>query len=267
MTSRGSPPFFSIVVCCWNSIAYIRQCVQSVLKQEFTSYEIVFVDGGSNDGTLEFVQSVPAAKSVLSDVRGGIALAMNTGIGAARGEVIAHLHADDYYLNPLVLERVHAVFSSNPGLAWMYGRFKNDIDGEIQDPPYAFRPYTRQMLLRRNIIPHCATFVKAQVFADLGRFDPGYRLAMDYDMWLRIAVKHDPVQIDDYLGVFRRHAGSSTTAYRLQSFNEDFLVRFRHGPMWLWPEFAARYVYRRRKDLKSQTPFPDRNLCKPFFGD
>lgn len=267
MISQGSRPFFSIVVCCWNSIAYIRQCVQSVLKQKFTSYEIVFVDGGSEDGTLEYIWSVPAANTVLSDVRGGIAIAMNAGIGSARGEVIAHLHADDYYLNPLVLERVHAVFSSNPGLAWMYGRFKNDIDGEILDPPYSFRPYARHTLLRRNIIPHCATFVKAKVFSDLGRFNTSYRLAMDYDMWLRIAVKYDPVQIDDYLGVFRRHAGSSSTAYRLQSFNEDFLARFRHGPMWLWPEFAARYLYRRRKDLKAQMPFPDRNDCSTSCGD
>ena len=264
MNLQSRNPFFSIVVCCWNSIEYVRECVRSVLEQEFTSYEIVFVDGGSNDGTLEYISAVPARKTVLRDVRGGIAMAMNAGIAAARGEVIAHLHSDDYYLSPRVLERVHAVFASNPELAWMFGRFKNDIDGEIVDPPYPARPYARKTLLRRNIIPHCATFVKASVFSDLGPFDTRYRLAMDYDMWLRVAAKYEPVQIDDYLGAFRRHSGSSTSANRLQSFNEDFLARFRHGSVWLWPEFAARYVYRRKKDLNASI-FPARSSLGRLF--
>jgi glycosyltransferase involved in cell wall biosynthesis len=247
--SPESRPFFSVVVCCWNSIKYIKQCVKSVLEQAYTSYEIVFVDGGSTDGTLDYISSVEATKTVLNDVRGGIAKAMNAGIEAARGEVISHLHADDYYLNQRVLERVRTVFASHPGLAWVFGRFKNDIDGEIMDPPYPFRRYSRWTLLRRNIVPHCATFVTARVFAEVGLFDSRYRLAMDYDMWLRISARYEPVQIDDYLGAFRRHADSASSANRLQSFNEDFLARFRHTPRWLWPEFALRYVYRRAKDL------------------
>jgi glycosyltransferase involved in cell wall biosynthesis len=246
----GKRPFFSVVVCCWNSSRYIRQCVRSVTSQRFASYEIIFVDGGSTDGTLEYIDGVTAAKIVLNDVRGGIARAMNAGIRAARGEVIAHLHADDYYLDDNVLGLVHGIFSQYPGLAWTYGRFKNEIGGEIKDPPYPVRPYARKTLLRRNIIPHCATFIRADVFADVGLFDLDYRLAMDYDMWLRIAARYEPVQMDDYLGVFRRHPDSATSANRLQSFHEDFRARFRHGPMWLWPEFAARYLYRRAKDLR-----------------
>jgi glycosyltransferase involved in cell wall biosynthesis len=248
-TRHDAAPFFSIVVCCWNSAQFIGQCVRSVLDQTFPSYEIVFVDGGSTDGTLEFIASVPAAKTVLNGVRGGITRAMNAGIAVTRGEVIAHLHADDYYFSGDVLERVHSVFRAHPATAWVFGKFKNDIDGRVMDPPYEFRRYSRHALLRRNIVPHPATFVRSHVFAEVGTFDPGYRLAMDYDMWLRIAARYDPVQIDEYLGVFRRHAGSSTSASRLQSFNEDFRARFRHGSVWHWPEFAARYLYRRAKDL------------------
>lgn len=249
MNQSAAPPFFSIVVCCWNSMAYIEQCVRSILEQRFFSHEIVFVDGGSTDGTLEFIQTVPGRKTVLHGVRGGIAAAMNAGIEAAGGEVIAHLHADDYYIDSAVLDRVSGIYSANPGLVWTYGRFKNDIDGKIVDPPYPVRSYSRPTLLRRNIVPHCATFVRRHVFSDVGLFDTEYRLAMDYDMWLRIAARYEPVQVDDYLGVFRRHEGSSTSANKLRSFNEDFLARFRHGPVWLWPEFAARYLYRRARDL------------------
>ncbi len=251
MTPPDRRPFFSIVVCSWNSAAFIRDCVQSVLDQTFASYEIVFVDGGSTDGTLEYIASVPAAKTVLNDVRGGIANAMNAGIRAAHGQVIAHLHSDDYYYGPRTLERVHGVFAEHPAAAWVYGWFKNDVDGIVKDPPYSARSYSRAALLRRNIVPHCATFVRSEVFASLGGFDPAYRLAMDYDMWLRISARHAPVQIEDCLGVFRRHSASATTVNRLKSFNEDFRARFVHGPAWHWPEFGVRYLVRRFRDLRS----------------
>ena len=213
------------------------------------SYELIFVDGGSVDGTLEFIQSVHATKQILNNICGGISDAMNAGIKVARGQIVAHLHADDYYTNDLVLSRVAEVFALQPELGWLFGRFKNEIDGVLYDPPYPFRRYSKTILLRRNIVPHCATFVRSDVFSRIGLFDARYKLAMDYDMWLRVSEHYTPLQIDDYLGVFRRHAGSSTSRNRLRSFNEDFHTRFRHTPAWIWPEIALRYIYRRLKDL------------------
>lgn len=245
----GPAPFFSVVVCCWNSIAYIKDCVESVLMQTEQDFEIVFVDGGSNDGTLEYVESIAATKIVLRDVRGGIAAAMNAGIQAASGQVVAHLHSDDYYIDDTVLRDVKSAFGSQGGVGWVYGRFKNDIDGVVAPPSYPFQKFSWATLMRRNIVPHVSTFVRASVFKDVGVFDGSYKLAMDYDLWLRVAKKYPPVQLDRYLGVFRRHSGSSTSMYRLKSFNEDFKARFKHSPVWLWPEFAARYVYRRLREV------------------
>lgn len=251
MNVRGAKerPFFSVVVCCWNSITYIKSCVESVLEQSENDFEIVFVDGGSSDGTLEYIESVTVRKIILRDVRGGIAAAMNAGILAASGEVIAHLHSDDYYIDDTVLRDVRSAFDSRSDVGWVYGRFKNDIDGVVTPPPYPFQRFSWGSLLRRNIVPHVSTFVRSSVFKDVGVFDGGYKLAMDYDLWLRIGKKYTPVQLDRYLGVFRRHAGSSTSKFRLKSFNEDFKARFSHSPVWLWPEFAARYVYRRLREV------------------
>lgn len=244
-----SAPYFSIIVCCWNSIAHIRACVASIQAQTDQDLEIVFVDGGSTDGTLEFIESVNAPKKILRDVRGGIANAMNQGIQAASGTVLAHLHSDDYYIEPQVLSKVRAAFDAHPGTMWLYGRFKNDNNGAVVPPDYPFLPYSRSTLLRRNIVPHVSTFTKKAVFNDLGAFDERYKLAMDYEFWLRISGKYEPVQLDGYLGVFRRHEGSATTKHKLRSFNEDFKARFTHGPLWRWPEFAARYVYRRLREV------------------
>jgi len=239
-------PKFSIIVCCWNSSDYISDCITSITSQFYEGFEIVFVDGGSEDGTLEKIDAVTCKKVVLNNIRGGISKAMNAGVSVASGEIIAHLHADDYFANSSVLSRVARAFEDNAGTKWLYGRFYNLRDGVLAPPSYPVRKYSVPTLMRRNIIPHCATFIMRDVFIQMGGFSDKYRLAMDYDLWLRLSRCYVPVQMDEYLGVFRRHGESSTTKFALQSFNEDFLTRFKNSP----PYLALRYVYRRFREVR-----------------
>lgn len=238
-------PRFSIIVCCWNSASHIGECIASIRRQQRSDLEVLFVDGGSTDTTLDLIAASGLPHRVLHDIRGGIARAMNIGILEARGEIVAHLHADDYYLDGEVLNTVDAALRAHPHSLWLYGRFLNDIDGRLLPPGYPFHPYSRAELLRRNLVPHVSTFIRRSAFADCGLFDMRYRLAMDYDLWLRLSRHGDALQIDRPLGAFRRHSQSSTSKHRLASFNEDFLARFRHAPVALWPEFVLRYFSRR----------------------
>ena len=238
-------PTFTIVVCCWNSAPYIADCIRSLQRQRFRDFEVVFVDGGSTDGTLDAIALSGLPGIVLNDVRGGISAAMNAGLRAARGRYVAHLHADDYYLDGDVLADAGQALARRPGAVWAFGRFLNDIDGVVQPPPYTPKPYSRGNLWRRNLVPHCAAFVQREAFLAENGFDPAYKLAMDYDLWLRLCKRGEPVLIDRALGAFRRHEGSATTRHARRSFNEDSQARFRHGPVWLWPEFMLRYLWRR----------------------
>ena len=99
---------FSVITCTWNSEPYLSQCIESVDQQTYSAVEQVFVDGGSDDGTLERIQAVDRPKQCITGIRGGISNAMNVGVGLAKGDVIAHLHSDDYYLAPDVLSTVAA---------------------------------------------------------------------------------------------------------------------------------------------------------------
>jgi glycosyltransferase involved in cell wall biosynthesis len=244
----NAAPFFSVIVCCWNSKAYISAAVDSLLGQTDQDFEIVFVDGGSTDGTLEYIEQLTVNKQLIRDVRGGIALAMNVGIQHARGKVISHLHSDDYYLNSRVLETVRNGFIARPQAKWLFGKFLNDVDGQLQPPSYAQRNYSYANLLRRNLIPHVSTFVRTELFKEYGGFDQGFKLAMDYEFWLRIGATNVPIQLDEPLGAFRRHPDSATTKHALQSFKEDFKARFRYASALLWPELAMRYVVRRMRE-------------------
>lgn len=239
---------FSIVTCTWNSAAYLRQCIDSVRSQSYQNLECIFVDGGSKDDTLKIIESSPMEKKIANGVSGGIALAMNKGIEMATGDVIFHLHSDDYLAHPHVLQRVATEFSNNPAL-WLFGRCLSDIAGELLPESYVIPKYNYRYLLKRNFIPHPATFIRKELFDKVGFFDTKLKYAMDYDMWLRAGRIAEPIQLDEHLSVFRRHAGSLSTANPKAVLDEDYGVRLRHSsraPWWRFYHYAHFLVRRGR---------------------
>lgn len=242
------PLTFSIITCTWNSEPFLEQSIASVLAQDYPHVEHIFVDGGSVDGTLERIRNLPRPYTLLENVRGGISNAMNAGARAATGDVIAHLHSDDYYLDPGVLLKVARHLKAS-GRGWLFGRISRDIAGELRPEGFVVPRYSYRRLLRGNFVPHPATFVRRDLFDRLGGFDTGLKYAMDYDFWLRLGQLGEPVQLDEPLAVFREHEGSLSTRHRVAAMEEDFRVRLRHAgknPLTLASHYA-RFLVRRRR--------------------
>ena len=230
-------PKFSIVTCTWNSEPYLEQSIASVLSQDYPEIEYIFVDGGSTDGTIERIQRIPREVKFVTGIRGGISLAMNEGLRLATGDIVAHLHSDDYYLHGGVLRTVADRMRAS-GAQWLIGRWMEDRDGQVLPESYIVPHYSYKRLLKSNFIPHVATFVSKALFDRVGGFDPQYKYAMDYDMWLRLGAVAEPVQIDDHLPVFRSHAGSLSTANEMATLAEDFKVRMKYAG---WAPHSALY--------------------------
>jgi glycosyltransferase involved in cell wall biosynthesis len=225
-------PRFSIVTCTWNSAATLGDTLASLEGQSWRDFEHIFVDGGSSDATLDmlaaYAQQEPASRRILRDVGGGISRAMNRGLAAARGAIVAHLHADDYYAGPRVLDQVARHFEAT-GAAWVVGKIQVLREGRLA-PPYPMRPFSyRAYAAGRTTIPHPAVFVRRACFAQVGVFDPDLRYAMDIDLWLRLAAVAPPAQLDATLTVFREHAGSLSSANKVLAREEEFRVRRRHA--------------------------------------
>ena len=243
-------PRFSIVTCTWNSAATLGDTLASLQSQSFRDFEHIFVDGGSRDGTLgllaAYAQADPGNRRILHDVGGGISRAMNQGIEAARGEIVAHLHADDYYADAEVLARVARHFDETDA-AWVVGNIQVLRNGALA-PPYPMRPFSyRAYAAGHTTIPHPAVFVRRACFDQVGGFDPGLRYAMDVDLWLRLARHAPPVQLDATLAVFRDHAGSVSSANKRRAREEEFRVRRRHAsraPL-AFAVYCMRYLKRR----------------------
>ena len=158
---------------------------------------------------------------------------MNRGIEAARGQIVAHLHADDYYAHPDVLALVAAAFgraaAEGRTLDWAYGAIGVLKDGRLTAPrplpPFSYRAFASG----RASIAHPAVFVRRATLQGAGMFDETLRYAMDIDLWMRLGAQSVPAVLDQPLAVFRDHAGSVSSSNRLAARREEWRVRRRYA--------------------------------------
>ena len=242
---------FSIITCTWNSAEFLQESINSVLNQTYCVAEYVFVDGGSTDGTLELIDQVPGEVKVLHNIRGGISNAMNAGLEVATGDIVAHLHSDDFYLHPEVLQEVADKFNTT-GADWLFGSYAEVIKGQLNTEPYIVQPYSYKSLIKGNFIPHPATFIKRELLEKSGFFNINYLYAMDYDLWLRLGKLATPAQIATPLTAFRCHDGSLSTSQPLAALKEDFEIRLLNSGSSFFQNLLhyARYFVRKRRIQK-----------------
>jgi glycosyltransferase involved in cell wall biosynthesis len=183
-------PQISTITVCFNAAEFIEQTIQSVLSQSYPRVEYLIIDGGSTDGTVEIIRRYESRLAYWhSRPDRGIAHAFNLGFKQAQGDWLLYLGADDLLLGPTVLEEMapHLVRHEDADVV-----FGNMISlTREQDPQpvpwckiggHAWRwPEFR----RRNMIPHQAAFTRREYFERVGGFDETFRVAMDYEHYLR----------------------------------------------------------------------------------
>jgi glycosyltransferase involved in cell wall biosynthesis len=241
----------SVITCTWNSEPFLAESISSVLAQDYPDVEYIFVDGGSTDGTLERIAALEKPTKIINNVRGGISRAMNEGVLAATGDIIAHLHSDDFYLQPNVLALVAKAMEDNK-VGWCFGRIKRLINDQLIPEGYLAPSYSAKRLLRGNFIPHPATFVRRDWINQVGRFDESLKYAMDYDLWLKLSKLGQPQELNIPLAAFREHDGSLSSTNRQAAMDEDYEVRRRYcgsNPFSLI-EHKLRYLVRCRRLAK-----------------
>ena len=168
----------TVVTVCRNALHLLRPTVESVLEQRCASLEYWIVDGGSTDGTREFLASLSARGiRTISEPDRGIADAMNKGVRLSTGSWIAHLHAGDTYL-PGALDAVLAHAADGPDILC------GSILKQEERRETLYRPKPSRLRMDMTI-HHPATFTRRAVFEEVGGFDERYPNAMDYDFFLR----------------------------------------------------------------------------------
>lgn len=225
----------SAVMPSLNQAAYIREAIDSILLQNYPRLELIVIDGGSTDGTLEILEGYGRRIIWISEPDRNQADALNKGFRTASGEIIAWLNSDDVYA-PDAFDTVSRFFMEAPEALWVFGRaIIIDAQGrEIRRwitryKNYFLDRYSYDSLLVQNYISQMAVFFRREIIEEIGFLDVNLRNAMDYDYWLRIGKRYPPAYLDKVLGKFRIHSGSKTVKEAWDLFESDFKCAKKHG--------------------------------------
>lgn len=184
-------PKVSVVIPSYNCARYIGQAVESVLSQTFSDWEIIVVDDGSKDHTREVLQVYGHQVRYVRQQNQGVSVARNHGISLARGEFVAFLDADDYFL-PDKLARQLTVFEHRPHLGMVHSGWRRvNSQGEpLQDvTPWVNIPQLDlEMWLRWKPVLPSAMMFRREWLEKAGGFDPRFPPAEDTDLALRLAL-------------------------------------------------------------------------------
>jgi GT2 family glycosyltransferase len=221
----------TIITITYNSERYLPETIASVFSQDYLDLEYILVDGGSTDGTLDIIRGHAANDSRIrwiSEPDQGISDAMNKGVALATGEVIAHLHSDDYYPAPDILSIVAGEFRRSPDAFWLTGgACLVGGHGQLLKKIHV-RRYSYSKLVRSNFILHPATFIRRSAFMAAGGFSKSLKYAMDYDLWLRLAKFGAPMAVNRPLACFRVHQGGLSSGEADKTFREEWSIRRTH---------------------------------------
>jgi len=211
-------PRFSVIVPAYNVEAFIAETLDSVLGQTLPDWELIIADDGSTDATPDILRRYADREPrmrVITQRNGGCSAASNTAIGAARGEYIAVLGADDLY-DPTYLEQQAAFIDANPGYdIYSCNARKLFPDGSTQPYFTDARHQEATSFVLADWFESCPIFGLAVYRRDLALRLGGYRTdlrnAEDYDFWLRAMSsgsthRHSPAELASY----RRHDGNKS---------------------------------------------------------
>ena len=247
-------PLLSIITPTYHQVDFIERTIRSIHEQKVDcEFEHIVIDGGSMDGTVELLKTYGDRITWISEPDQGQSDALNKGISMAKGEIIGWLNSDDLYL-PGTMQKVVDYFGANPNCHWLYGNCKiiNDQDQEFRKWITIYknllaRKFYFPVLLLENFICQPSVFFRREAIEAVGPVALNRPLAMDYDLWLRMAKYSKPGVIRDYLACFRVHADAKSTVQSKQQFQEQFNIHQQH-------DLRKRYLFLHRLNI-SKTIF------------
>lgn len=212
-------PLVSVLIGAYNNAVTLDRAIDSILAQTVRDLELLLIDDGSRDETPAVIAAAAArdrrVRAVTMARNVGISRSLNEGLRAARAAVVAVQDADDHSA-PHRLERQLAVLGARPEVA-VVGSQMHEVDpaGHPLAPRTSFRAGdVNDVLLRFNPIPNTSSAFRRELALALGGYDPRYRYAMEYDLWLRIADEHVVTTLDEALST--RVMGPANVASRAE---------------------------------------------------
>jgi glycosyltransferase involved in cell wall biosynthesis len=200
----------SVVIPVYNAEPYLEDTLKSVFAQTYPHIEIIAVDDGSSDRSVDILERYPGRVVLVQQKNSGPAVARNRGVRQAGGKWIAFLDADDLWApnkiqrqldacGQFVWSHTDSVFSGGAN----DGRRDSDFTAKHQGS-------VLEKLICTNFVSTSTVMIQTQVFLDVGGFDESLRSIQDWELWIRVAKSNDIGYLDEPLTRYRVHAVSTS---------------------------------------------------------
>lgn len=187
-------PFISIIITVLNGAQTLSKCLNSISSQTFSDYELVIIDGGSHDGTLEIIdESIVKNKKVNVLPGAGLYAGLNAGVKLSTGKWLYFIGADDELYSHDTLQKVYEVIKTKDDEAKVIvGKVACIKQGLLLEPKFG-SPY-----MMRHQVHHQGMFYYRAIFTD-SLYNENMRIASDYEFNLRLALIGTPHQSMDII--------------------------------------------------------------------
>jgi len=243
----------SIIVPCYNQGIYLKETIHSALASSYRPLEILIINDGSTDNSLELAQELEAQHPevrVLDQANAGVTKARNVGIAAAQGEYLLPLDGDDL-ISASYIEQGLAILSTRPKVKVVYCQAEKFSDSGRK--PWKLKPFSLQQLAKDNMIFVSALFRKADALA-AGGFSEDMKLGReDWEFWIKVLKNGGEVVQLPEVGFFYRLTPTSKrkktggTAFKkariayLNAKHADFFERELNGPLRIQRTWSKPY--------------------------
>ena len=187
---------FSVVIPLYNKEPYVEKTLRSVLDQSFSDYEVIVVNDGSKDGSLEVTKKVLEGienATIIDQENNGVSTARNNGIAASKGDYICILDADDWW-EPTFLEEMDKLIDEYPNAGLHCTNYYYVHNGKSVvklDIPTGYfnycKEYARTLCMSASSSSSC---ISKDILNEMDGFKPHLKLGEDFDLWIRIALKY-----------------------------------------------------------------------------
>lgn len=207
-----SLPLVSVVVPVYNAAQFLRDTLESILDQTYRQLEIIAVNDGSTDSSLEILKEYADRIQCIHQENQGVAIARNVGVERSLGSYVAFCDADDIWF-PRKLEWQMDIVKRHPCVG-VVGGFMEKIDelgrtldscqrpSGLHDQPMNLK---QVLLMEGNVIDMSTSLIRKEVFQEIRGFQLGNKdlKAEDYDLWIRASEKTKIYLTSQYVGQYR----------------------------------------------------------------
>jgi glycosyltransferase involved in cell wall biosynthesis len=205
-------PLVSIIIPSFNQGRFIRETLDSIVSQKYRPIEVLVMDGGSTDDTIDVLKSYELPElQWISEPDRGVADAVNKGIARARGDILAIQSSDDLYVPGAIQAAVDALSSTDAGLVYGDVEFidaRSNVTGRTSLRPFDLAEYAGKVMY----IPQPAAFFRAAAAREVGPWREDIPYACDAEFYLRIAERFGAVKVERILARYRYHDEQRDTA-------------------------------------------------------